>query len=467
MQRGECLILLTLLLALTLDGVDTDLFVVLLKGSQILTGLGELALLHTLTHVPVDESALGVHQIELVIQTGPGLGDGGGVAQHAHGTLHLGQVTAGHHGGWLVVDSDLETSWAPVDELDGALGLDGGDGGVDVLGDNITTVQHAAGHVLAVAGVALDHLVGRLEAGVGDLSHRQLLVVGLLGGDDGSVGGQGEVDTGVGHQVGLELGQIDVQSTIKTQGSGDGGHDLADQTVEVGVGGTLDVQVTAADVVDSLVVDHEGAVGVLQGGVGGQDGVVGLNHGGGDLGGGVDGELQLGLLAVVDGQTLHQQGGEARAGAATEGVEDEEALQTGALVSQLADSVENQVNDLLADGVVATGVVVGSILLAGDQLLGVEQLTVGAGADLINNGGLQIDEDGTGDVLASAGLAEEGVEGVITTADGLVGGHLAVRLDAVLQAVQLPAGIADLDSGLADVDGDTLAHVDRLGRERS
>ena len=101
------------------------------------------------------------------------------------------------------------------------------------------------------------------------------------------------------------------------------------------------------------------------------------------LGSGVDGELQLGLLAVVHGQTLHQQGGEAGAGAATEGVEDEEALQTGALVSQLADSVEDEVDDLLADGVVATGVVVGGVLLAGDQLLRVEQLTVGAGADLI------------------------------------------------------------------------------------
>ena len=100
---------------------------------------------------------------------------------------------------------------------------------------------------------------------------------------------------------------------------------------------------------------------------------------------GVDGELQLGLLAVVHGQTLHKQRGEARAGAATEGVEDEEALQTGALVSQLADSVEDQVDDLLADGVVATGIVVGGILLAGHQLLGVEQLTVGAGTDLICN----------------------------------------------------------------------------------
>ena len=177
----------------------------------------------------------------------------------------------------------LEASGAPVDELDGALGLDGGDGGVDVLGNDVTTVQHAAGHVLAVTGVALHQLTGGLEAGVGDLSHRQLLVVGLFGGDDGSVGGQREVDTWVGHQVGLELSEIHVEGTIEAQRSGDGGNYLSHQSVEVGVGGALDVQVTAADVVDGFIVDHKGAVGVLQSGVGGQDGVVGLNHSGGDL----------------------------------------------------------------------------------------------------------------------------------------------------------------------------------------
>jgi len=64
-------------------------------------------------------------------------------------------------------------------------------------------------------------------------------------------------------------------------------------------------------------------------------------------------------------------------------MEEEESLQARALVSQLAHTVQDQVDDLLADGVVATGVVVGSILLAGDQLLGVEQLPVGASAHLI------------------------------------------------------------------------------------
>lgn len=61
-------------------------------------------------------------------------------------------------------------------------------------------------------------------------------------------------------------------------------------------------------------------------------------------------------------------------------------------------------------------------------------------------------------MLASACLTEEGVEGVISSPNGLVTRHLAIGLDAVFQAVELPAGIANLDTGSASVDGDALMH---------
>ena len=73
-----------------------------------------------------------------------------------------------------------------------------------------------------------------------------------------------------------------------------------------------------------------------------------------------------------------------------------------------------------------------------------------------DNGGLQIHEDGPRDVLPGPRLGEEGVEAVVAPSDGLVGRHLSVRLNPMLQAVQLPTGIADLASGLADVDRDAL-----------
>ena len=101
------------------------------------------------------------------------------------------------------------------------------------------------------------------------------------------------------------------------------------------------------------------------------------------LGSGVDSKLQLGFLSVVHAQPLHEQGGEPRSGATTERVEDEESLETSALISQLTDPVEHKVDNLLTDGVVTTGVVVGGVLLSGDELLGVEQLSVGASPHLI------------------------------------------------------------------------------------
>ena len=163
----------------------------------------------------MDEGSLGVHEIELVVEASRHFADGGGVGDHDDRALHLGEVATRDDGRRLVVDAALEAGRAPVDELDGALGLDGGDGGVDVLGDDVTTVHKNAGHVLSVTRIALNHHARRLEDGVSDLRDRELLVVRLLGRDDGSVGRQHKVDTRVGHQVGLELGYVNVQRTCK------------------------------------------------------------------------------------------------------------------------------------------------------------------------------------------------------------------------------------------------------------
>ena len=65
---------------------------------------------------------------------------------------------------------------------------------------------------------------------------------------------------------------------------------------------------------------------------------------------------------------------------------------------------------------------------------------------------LKVEEHAAGNVLASSCLREEGVEGIVSSANGLVRWHLTIGLDTVLEAVQLPAGISDLDTGLANVD---------------
>ena len=73
--------------------------VVFLESSEIFASLGEFSFLHTLTHIPVNESALRVHEIELVVKAGPGLGNGGGVGQHGDAAVDGGELAAGNADG--------------------------------------------------------------------------------------------------------------------------------------------------------------------------------------------------------------------------------------------------------------------------------------------------------------------------------------------------------------------------------
>lgn len=95
------------------------------------------------------------------------------------------------------------------------------------------------------------------------------------------------------------------------------------------------------------------------------------------------GELQLALLSIVHREALHQQRREARASPSAEGMENEEALQSGTLVSQLPHAVQYDVDQFLPDSVVTTCVVVGCILFARDELLRVKQLTIRSGTHLV------------------------------------------------------------------------------------
>ena len=98
---------------------------------------------------------------------------------------------------------------------------------------------------------------------------------------------------------------------------------------------TWDVQVAAADVVDSFVVNQERAVTVLNRTVGGEDGVVGLNDSSANSGSRVDGKFKLRLLAVVGGKTLKQEGTKSRSSSSAKGVEYQETLKGRAVILEI------------------------------------------------------------------------------------------------------------------------------------
>ena len=76
----------------------------------------------------------------------------------------------------------------------------------------------------------------------------------------------------------------------------------------------------------------------------------------------------------------------------------------------------------------ATSEVVCCIFLSTDELLRMEQLAVCASSDFINDSGLKIYENCTRHVLSCTGLAEEGVESIVTSTNGLITWHLPISL---------------------------------------
>ncbi|GER37418.1 P-loop containing nucleoside triphosphatehydrolases superfamily protein, partial [Striga asiatica] len=192
-----------ILVLIPLSTLCTNLLIILLKRSQILPGLRELPFLHALTHVPVHKGPLRIHQVKLVVNPREHLSNTGRVRYHAHGPLHLCQVTTRDHSWWLVVDAALESSRAPVDKLNGAFGFDSGHSCINILWDHITSVHEAASHVLSMSWVTFHHHGRRLKGSVG-----------LLSRDYRSIRREHEVNSRVRDKVRLELVHVHIQGAV-------------------------------------------------------------------------------------------------------------------------------------------------------------------------------------------------------------------------------------------------------------
>jgi len=146
---------------------------------------------------------------------------------------------------------------------------------------------------------------------------------------------------------------------------------------------------------------------VFQGSVGREDGVVWLDDGAAHLRRRVHAEFELRFLAIIGGEAFHQKSAKAGTSSATERVENEEALETRAVICQSPELVDADVDDLLSNSVVTTGIVVRRVLLARHQSLRVKQGAVSASLDLVDDVGLQVNVKRARDMLSGPSFREE------------------------------------------------------------
>ncbi|GMR35948.1 hypothetical protein PMAYCL1PPCAC_06143, partial [Pristionchus mayeri] len=410
--------------------------------------LGELHLVHALTSVPMQEGLAAEHGCELLRDPLEELLDGGRVTNEGGGHLE----TSGRD----IAHGSLDVVRDPVYEVRRVLVLDRHHLVVDLAHGHASTEHGSDGEITSVAGVAsghhvlgVEHLLGQLGDGGGPVG------LSSLGRQRGESRHE-EVETREGNHVDCELAEIGIELTRETEAGGHSRHGHRHEMVEISISGVGQLEGAEADVVEGLVVDAEGLVGVFDELVDRKRRVVGLDNGVRDLERGNDGEGAHDSVRVLLTDLGDQQGAHSGSSSTSERVGKLESLEAVASLSLLADNVEDLVHELGSLGVVSLCPVVSCSALAEDEVVGAEKLSVRSGANRIHGSGLQIDEYCTRHVLSSTGLIIIHIHSF--ELEVRISSILSVGHDSMFVGDNLPELGSNLVTALASLNVDDLAH---------
>ena len=365
-------------------------------------GFSELHLVHAFSSVPMKEGLPSEHDSELFSDSLEHFLDSSGVTNE--GDSHLESL------GRNIADSGLDVVGDPFYEVRVVLRFDIEHLLVNFLGGHSSSEYAGSREVSAVSRVGGTHHVLGVEHLLSELGDSEGSVLLGASGCKGGETDHEEVKTDEGDEVDREFPEVGVELTGESEGAGDSGHDGGDEMVEVAVGGGGELEGSEADVVEGFVVNDHNFVGRVDEEMDGESGVVRFDDGVGDLGGGEDREGLDDSVLVLFSDFGDEEGSHAGSSSSSEGVGDLEALEAVAAFSFLSHDVEDGVDQFGSFGVVALGPVVSGSGLAEDEVVGSEELSVGAGSDGVHGSGFQIHEDGSGDVPASGGFVEVDID---------------------------------------------------------
>lgn len=137
--------------------------VVFLQTGKVFLDFIKHGFFQAIAHKPMSEGLLLQHRIELVVQSLENSWNGSWVGQHAQRSFLLSNISIREHTVGLIRYADSKASRAPIDKLNGSLGLNIAYTIAHILRNNIPSVSYWAAQELACPWVTSGELIGRLK----------------------------------------------------------------------------------------------------------------------------------------------------------------------------------------------------------------------------------------------------------------------------------------------------------------
>jgi hypothetical protein len=213
-----------------------------------------------------------------------------------------------------------------------------------------------------------------------------------------------EMETWERNHVDGQLAEIRVELTWEAKTSGHARHNGGNQVVEIAIRWVVQLKCAHANVVQSLVINAESLVRVLDQLMDRESGVVWLNNCVRYFRGWDDGECGHHAVWEFLADLGDQKSSHTSTSTTSKRVCDLETLKAITSFSFTSDNIQDLVDKFGTLGVMTLGPVVSGTRLSKDKVVRTEKLTEWTSTDSVHGTWFEIDEDGTGDIFVVGSL---------------------------------------------------------------